>query len=698
MTEEKMVSAGPGGGRHPRSSSLRGCPGGSQVLRAVALLSVALALAWWAPSAARGAGVPIEGMLLVQGWDKNSICQSYFVEDSAGTVITTPWPLDLPEISPDTTKVAYAIRSTRGLFQADTGDIWVANIDGSGAANLTGVGGLGGVNCNPTWSPDGRIIAFQHTVPVPGQQTCEAGFQVWLMAADGSNLRQWLPSATYTTWFPSWAPDGYRLLCEGGGMGCVTGDVTGGSVSALPGVNGQDAKWSRDGSKIVYTASSPGTAGGEPGVWRQLRLADGDGSNVQVLVQQFLKDSDIEAHIAKYNFQPADQAWLPGIQAMAGPHKPEWSPLGDQVAFIAALPFEPNGPEFWYQREVWLYDLQSKNLTRLTNNEIWDDWLSWAGPNTSSASTQVKVNNTTVTFGQVGQEGWTSIIRTEDLPPLPASYLRIGNFHEIGTTAQVSGSATVAMSYADQEVAATAEGHLAMLRYDEAKAQWENITIFRDTAQNVIRGQSASLGLMGLACPLPPSHFSDVSSAASDPFWALWEIEAAYAAGIVSGYTDGSYHPLDPVTRDQMAVYISRALAGGDTKVPGFTGTPTFTDVLAGNWALKYIEFAKSQNVVGGYPDGSYRPTDQVDRGQMAVFIARAMAPLSDRPGLDSYPAPTTATFPDVPTTFWASKFVDYIKSKGVTGGYTDGNYHPEYVCTRDQMAVYIARAFELSM
>jgi len=31
-----------------------------------------------------------------------------------------------------------------------------------------------------------------------------------------------------------------------------------------------------------------------------------------------------------------------------------------------------------------------------------------------------------------------------------------------------------------------------------------------------------------------------------------------------------------------------------------------------------------------------------------------------------------------------------------VVNGYDDGNYHPEIAVTRDQMAVYVARAFEL--
>ena len=46
----------------------------------------------------------------------------------------------------------------------------------------------------------------------------------------------------------------------------------------------------------------------------------------------------------------------------------------------------------------------------------------------------------------------------------------------------------------------------------------------------------------------------------------------------------------------------------------------------------------------------------------------------------------------------WCHKHVEFLAGRGVVTGYLDGLYHPESAVTRDQMAVYIARAFELPM
>ena len=178
--------------------------------------------------------------------------------------------------------------------------------------------------------------------------------------------------------------------------------------------------------------------------------------------------------------------------------------------------------------------------------------------------------------------------------------------------------------------------------------------------------------------------------------WSFDAVGACSAANIVKGYDDGLYHPEGQITRDQMAVYVARALVSpsGDAAIPDPTPPPAFSDVPPTHWAYKHIEYAVSQNVVQGYEDGTYGPDITLDRGQMAVFIARAMV----APGGDAaIPEPVPpATFPDVASTFWGYKQVEYCVGQDVVKGYDDGLYHPDYPCTRDQMAVYIARAFGL--
>jgi hypothetical protein len=187
-------------------------------------------------------------------------------------------------------------------------------------------------------------------------------------------------------------------------------------------------------------------------------------------------------------------------------------------------------------------------------------------------------------------------------------------------------------------------------------------------------------------------QFPDVPSG----HWAFVEIGFCVLAEVVYGYLDGLYGPGNAVTRDQMAVYISRALAGGDEDVPDFTDTPTFPDVPEGFWALDHVEYAVSQNVVEGYEDGTYHPEFDVTRDQMAVYVVRALVAPTGEAALADYIPADPRNFPDVPDTFWAYRHVEYCVESNVVQGYEDGYYHPEIVVTRDQMAVYICRAFDL--
>jgi hypothetical protein len=146
-----------------------------------------------------------------------------------------------------------------------------------------------------------------------------------------------------------------------------------------------------------------------------------------------------------------------------------------------------------------------------------------------------------------------------------------------------------------------------------------------------------------------------------------------------------------------MAVYIARALAGGEDDVPVFTGMPTFPDVPEGFWALDHVEYTVDQSVVAGCDDGNYHPEYEVTRDQMAVYVARSLVAPSGEAAFADYTPADPRNFPDVPEDSSAYAHIEYCVERDVVQGYEDGLYHPEGVVTRDQMAVYVARAFDLT-
>ena len=59
-------------------------------------------------------------------------------------------------------------------------------------------------------------------------------------------------------------------------------------------------------------------------------------------------------------------------------------------------------------------------------------------------------------------------------------------------------------------------------------------------------------------------------------------------------------------------------------------------------------------------------------------------------------PAPGTATFSDVPTNYWAFQYIEALAASGISAGCGGGNFCPTTPVTRDQMAVFLAKALGL--
>ncbi len=93
---------------------------------------------------------------------------------------------------------------------------------------------------------------------------------------------------------------------------------------------------------------------------------------------------------------------------------------------------------------------------------------------------------------------------------------------------------------------------------------------------------------------------------------------------IISGYPDGSFKPEQSINRAEALKIIFKTIEQNPPNTPNTLNTP-FRDVPNNTWFTPYIRIAKEQNIISGYPDGSFKPGQDVNR---AEFIKMAMKAL----------------------------------------------------------------------
>jgi len=282
----------------------------------------------------------------------------------------------------------------RDRWPPTTCDIFTTDFEGADEINLTRAAGMGGVNCYPRWSPDETEIAFSHSDPEPGQLPCRAGFSVWVMNADGSDAyritRDELGSVMPVYW---WDESGTYLGCRqsvdpgpgeppGTGMfgrtdRLVDVDLATGEIVRVHERGGVGP--SPDNSMGIQTRTVWGQLDGRPGVWNQLVLYRRGEAECEVLVEQFIADEDVDVHYpTEEQLQIApDFDWRWDLRTWVGPREENWSPSGDKIAFAAALPWDPDGPFYKNQIEVWVYDLNTDELIRITDDDVMQHSVGW---------------------------------------------------------------------------------------------------------------------------------------------------------------------------------------------------------------------------------------------------------------------------------------------------------------------------------
>ncbi len=115
--------------------------------------------------------------------------------------------------------------------------------------------------------------------------------------------------------------------------------------------------------------------------------------------------------------------------------------------------------------------------------------------------------------------------------------------------------------------------------------------------------------------------------------------------GVVNGMPDGNFHPQADITRAEFATMAVRFFLITED-MSAQADSDAFDDI-AGHWANKYINMAYLLDIIHGYPDGTYRPNNAIDRAEAMTIVNNTLrrspcnegiAPMEEHEGFITWP------------------------------------------------------------
>ena len=182
--------------------------------------------------------------------------------------------------------------------------------------------------------------------------------------------------------------------------------------------------------------------------------------------------------------------------------------------------------------------------------------------------------------------------------------------------------------------------------------------------------------------PDPECPFKDVSSGK----WYYNAVKWAYSNGYITGTSDTTFSPNDPMTRGMLVTVLYRAEGR-----PSASATTQFADVDSSKYYTKAISWASKENLVSGYSNGNFGPEDSITREQIAKILYR----YAEYKGYDVTASSSLTSFDDdEAVSSYAVKYMKWAVAEGFIQG-SNNKLNPKGNATRAEIAAILKRFVE---
>jgi NlpC/P60 family/S-layer homology domain len=174
---------------------------------------------------------------------------------------------------------------------------------------------------------------------------------------------------------------------------------------------------------------------------------------------------------------------------------------------------------------------------------------------------------------------------------------------------------------------------------------------------------------------LPQGQYHDVPTG----YWAYTPITNLSKKGVMNGYEYSQFKPVKSVTRAEAAKMVANAL-----NLDSSSSYSKFKDVSTSFWGVESINAVKEAGIINGYPDGTFKPNQEMTRDEIAELISKTFV-LADKG--------TENSFPDVKEGYWAYDSIQRLSENNIASGFEDNTFKPQNETSRAEFSTFLYRA-----